>query len=212
MATKLQIFNWALQRIGEVGMESELEDSAIGDLLRNTYDLNRKSMLRSYPWNFCQTTKQLTEVDEDIPDYRYAYALPADCLFPTKLIGSNGDVVAEWDYNLSQYMGNVDEWEIRTGHKLYSNIPGLIIKYTIDVDDESLFDELFADAFAWRLANEVAMPITKKPEVVQNTAQGFLRTMAMARGMNGAASQTDLKIGRDWVHASRRTRGNPRRV
>lgn len=210
--TKLQVWNWALRRIGERTLQSELEDNATADLMREIYDLNRRSLLRSYPWSFCQNTAQLTEISEEPPDYLYTYAKPSDALFITKVIAQNDDVVASWDYDRLRWIGNTDEWEVRRDDKVYSNIPGLIVKYTVDIDDESLFDDIFADALAWRLAQEIAMPITRMPELQTNAANGYIQTMQMARGMDGAQSSTDLAIARDWVHAHRRIRGNPRRT
>lgn len=204
MANKLDIYNWALIRIGEQTIEDENERSASAELLRYIYDLTRQSLMRSYPWNFCQDTAELTQIaDEEPPDYLYVYQLPSDCLFPTKLVAQNTDVVSEWDYEQMRYIGENDEWEIRRDNKLYSNVSGLIIKYTVDHKDESKWDELFVDAMAWRLASEIAMQITKNEEVRAQCARAFINTMAHARGMQGAEGQKRLRIAREWVGAHR---------
>jgi hypothetical protein len=43
---------------------------------------------------------------------------------------------------------------------LVSNITPAIAEYTADVEDSSLFDDSFIESFAWKLAAELAQPLT----------------------------------------------------
>ena len=204
MATKVEIYNLALSHIGEPPVKSPTERSAGARAINVIYNVQLQAMLRSFPWSFNQDTKQLVQdTTIESPDYKYVYALPAEFSFMTRIVAANGNASVEWDYDKMAYIGLEGEWRIRSG-RLHCNIAAPIIEYQVLITDETMFDVLFADALGWRLASQIALPITKKPAVQQGAIQAYLMALRIARGMDGAQSKKKLRVGEEWIRAKRR--------
>ena len=189
MATKIDIANMALRRIGETGIESFDEQSDNAKVLGDFYDNDRKAVLREYPWSFAVKTQELTATTNTPPDWSYEFALPADILY---LISP-----AEAGRDFSD-----DLYEIR-GTSLYTDVSELTVRYVYDITDTAKFDSLFVTAFSFLLASDIAMPRTGDPSIQANMASGYFNAITKARGMSGAENKLNRVADNQYVRARR---------
>lgn len=139
------ICNMALSQIG-VGLISDVtEDTPEAVICNARYADLRNACLRAHPWNFA--TKYATVAKTtSTPAWRWSfeYVLPADCLRVLEL----ADVG--------------DQYELVSGRKLLSNHDSpLNLKYTSEVQDPSLMDASFKQAWATLMASELSISISK---------------------------------------------------
>jgi len=189
MATKVDIGNMALRRIGETRIESFTEQSDNANILNDIYDINRKAVLREYPWSFAVKTAELVATSEEPPDWNYEFALPADLLYLLSPAESGRD-----------FTDNI--YEIR-GSNLYTDDSEITVRYVYDITDTSKFDSLFVTALSYLLASELAMPRTGDPNIQGNMAQGYTQAITKARGMNGSENKLNRVADNQYVNARR---------
>ena len=161
MAGKVEIINIALARLGESPIQSLTEDSVPASMAGLLYDSARRSTLRDFNWNFAISMAGLARVDYSPVDFRFAYALPADCL---RVIRLRGEV----------------PFSIRKD-RLYTDTESAELEYVVDVTDEALFDAKFVEAMTYKLASELAMPIKGSSELMasySNAYSTFIRQAA----------------------------------
>jgi hypothetical protein len=180
MATRIDVCNLALGRIGQEAIATLDEASNEARMLNRFWDPDRKSVLRAHPWNFATETSELAEVLDPVPDFDYVYELPADCIRALTLTKDHVESL----------------FEIR-GRTLVTDVPGAILKYVKDVTDTAKFDDRFVEALSYRLAMDIALPITGNEKLQQGMIQLYNGTMSMARA-------TDAQEGRrkDMDHNS----------
>ncbi|MEI6083986.1 MAG: hypothetical protein WCS70_06760 [Verrucomicrobiota bacterium] len=167
MATKTDICNLALTRIGATPIADFTEDSTEADYCRRLYDPARKAALRAFPWNFAVTTADLAAVTA-LPGFTGAFTLPSDCV--RALAPVSTDYVP---------------FEIR-GKTLLADAETVTLKYLQNVTDTAVFDDQFVEALSFRLAVDLAIPLTGKAD----RQAGLLRLYANALK---AAQQSDAQ-------------------
>lgn len=162
MTGKVEIINMALARLGESPIQSENEDTVPATQAKLLYDPARRAALRDYNWAFALKTAKLARL-ADAPDgFRYAFALPADCLRVVRLLSENR------------------AYAVRQG-KLCTNADTVSIEYIFDATDETYFDSKFIEAFSYRLASDLAMPVKGSTELMgaySNMYQDMLKRAA----------------------------------
>jgi hypothetical protein len=165
-STPVDICNLALAHCGEDPIE-DLDDAGDAEeLCARWYDHERRKLLRQYMWNFAQRLTTLARTDDGAGDYDDMYLLPTDCLRLSHL-GSSYEMEDKYDEFEITVEGEVDG---QGGNKVVNvNNDGgtLYIKYTRDVTNITMWDPLFTDILALRLALQMAMPLTKKDSVVE---------------------------------------------
>lgn len=150
MPGRVEIINIALARLGESPIQSLEEGSAPANAAKLLYASERRATLREYPWSFALKQAALARSSQSAADFRYVYALPADCLRAVRVRGSGG---------------NAPCFSVR-GDKLYSDESSVTLEYVADMDDGDLFDSKFTEAFSYRLASALAMPVKSSPELM----------------------------------------------
>lgn len=157
----IDICNQALLRIGAAEIASLTEQAQEAMYCSRFYGLVRQASLRQFPWNFAAVVEELAQLAEDPGDWEYAYQLPAGCL---------------------RVLGLVEAvpFEVR-GRRVVTDSETCTLRYTSDIEDVNQWDPLFADAVAYRLAAELAMPITGKPALAQAMGQQADQAFARAR-------------------------------
>lgn len=152
MAGRVEIINIALARLGESPIQSLNEGSAPANAAKLLYDAERRATLREYPWNFALKQAALARSEQDAVDFRYAFALPGDCLRAVRLWGADKKAI---------------RFSVR-GDVLYADETGITLEYVSDVEDGNRFDSKFVEAFTYRLASALSMPIKGSPELMGN--------------------------------------------
>jgi len=79
--TSIDICSHALVKLGANSISSFQEETTEAHIAGQLYTVVLESLLASYPWRFALKQAKLARLtDTPKADYRYAYALPNDCL------------------------------------------------------------------------------------------------------------------------------------
>ncbi len=141
----LQICNLALAKLGEAPLAGiDLNGSPAARLCYMHYHPTRREVLVTNRWSFAIAEATITSAEEaspnssDLPRY-LPHTLPVDCLRVLE-VSSHG-------------------WTLR-GRAVFCPQKSIRLRYISDVEDPSLFDPLFTDAFCTLLACKLCVPLT----------------------------------------------------
>jgi hypothetical protein len=157
MATRTEIVNLALARIGQAPVSSLDEESSVAAAASLVYDTCRRAVLQAYPWSFATRTSRLLRRNTIPVGYAYAFALPPDCLQPVRLQGGSRSGRDTGGQGLS--------FTVR-GRDLLADTPEAVLEYIADVEDAGQYDARFTEALVVRLAAELAMPVGGKSDLM----------------------------------------------
>lgn len=171
MATsEAQICNKALARIGIRGafiddMRTDVSEEA--EVCSVFYDDLRDAVLAAFPWPFAtlrQELARIAESEEPVRDgWLYVYRLPNKCLAPRKIwpLGL-GERALRSDQRVPYAIekASVDDSQV-----VLCDLTNPVLYYTAQITDPTKLSAQFVDAFAWRLAADICMPLTAKPEI-----------------------------------------------
>ena len=202
MANKIQIINLALRRIGESTIGDIDEGSKAANVMKDIYDLLLETELRQWPFTWATTTQELAQLTtEEPPDFAYAFALPSNYLQFIKLLDTQtGSTFSLYEPWYDQYKTNYNEFEVRE-NKLYTNYSEVTMKYIYLQEDTSKWDASFVDAFAWKLAQESAIPIAGRDDQMQNAFNQYLVSINKARASSGSETRRSTELGTKFVRA-----------
>ncbi|MBU4681207.1 hypothetical protein KC222_04175 [Cedecea davisae] len=157
MASVIEICNIALSRIGNSrSINSLTEQSKEAGACSLHYEACRDATLSDFPWPFATKRIALADTGNPPPDWQYAYTYPPDCkrIIEIMVPGVRNPTAAM----RIQYVTGADD--AGTGKLIYTDQPQAWLKYVAQVTDVNMFDDIFRDALAWRLAGEIAMQLT----------------------------------------------------
>jgi len=164
MPSDVQICNLALARLGDSAQVQSInppDQSAQATYCALFYDMTRQSVLCEHQWGSATKIADLAQTTNTDTRWAYSYAVPSDALevnivFPT---GYTSHLLRTTDgVELPPYTMKVGT----SGRKeIFSDQLNISIQYTYDLEDTTLFHPMFTDAFAWRLAANLAGPILK---------------------------------------------------
>lgn len=183
MATSdVAIANRALGKLGGTTIVSLTQDSPAARAVNAIYTGVRRAEIRKHPWNFAKTRASLA-AKADAPEFgfAYAFALPADCL----RVLNKADV----------------DWKIE-GQDILSDDGGpLEIIYLRDVTDPNVFDEAFIEAFACKLAMELAEKLTSSSEKKNSAGNDYKFALSEARRTNAIERMSEDRLTDEWERA-----------
>lgn len=211
----LEIYNLGVTRLGHEQMSSETENTKAGRLCRLHYPLLRDSVLRAHPWNFAIRRATLAQLSVTPAfEFTYAYALPTDpkCLkvvrtsyeangfSSTAIYGYPGLVsYGEMPIEVRVETINVSGTPVKA---LLSNEATMSIEYIAQITDVSLFDDLFTDCLAARLAAELAFPLTDNQSATKTMMDLYQMKLAEARVVDAQeGSPRDVVNTDPWLIA-----------
>lgn len=183
--TQIKICNLALIRVGADRISSISQDTKSAIILNAIYEQCRDAVLRDHKWNFALKRVTLDPTgDEPAWGYDYEYDLPAD------------------------YLREVEEEESSTEYviedsKIRSDEPELNLIYIYRNDNESSWDSMFADAFAWKLAMESSYALTQSLALKAECEKSYLKALQSARTMDGAEGTIKGLEATTWTNARR---------
>ncbi len=202
MANKMTIWNMALGFIGTRTVASEDERTLEAVQCKLYWDSARRGALRDFPWNFAQRRAWLALVP--MPkgyeeQYAHAYALPQDMLHALRILpdGKEGASFGQSTQGEAEEGGRfilVYDSE-RKQQVLLCHTARALLAYTADVEDVSLFDDLFIHMLARKLAAYVAVSLLK------NNAAKVKELEELYRMAVPSAVQADAGEGREKIKA-----------
>lgn len=154
MATKLEIWNKALQLIGDTKLTSTSEAVPQRHELDTAWATCVLDVFAAGFWNFATVTASLAESGSPIIGYAYRFALPSDLLRVIQVSGT-ARFLSEADYRIE-------------GAYIYGQVATLRIRYVSSTlsDDGSVtgWPPSFVEALAARLAAELSYKTTTSRE------------------------------------------------
>lgn len=209
---EIDICNRALYRIGHTEKVTAIDGSDTTQsavLCTDLYSKVRDELLATFDWRFAKLVAVLAEdATIDRPDWTYAYALPSDCLAPReiwsglRLSAAEDRIPFETQSNAAKTAQLLfcDVEPVTTGDTV-DQAPQL--KYTARITDTGAFPALFADALAWALAAELAMPLSASERMANRAAQMAALSLQDAMAWDSRGQQLDPKPTNEFVSARR---------
>lgn len=157
MSSNVEIANAALTKIGAARIVSLLDDTKEGREVNSMFTRIRDGEMRARNWRFTIMRAQLAaQATAPLFGFARAFRPPADCL---KLL-QVGDYYPSAD--LTDYVGSdTSEYALENGLILTDYAAPLNLKYIARIEDPTVFDANFVEAFACKLAMELAETITQ---------------------------------------------------
>jgi hypothetical protein len=203
MTSKIAIANRALTKLGAARITSLEDDQKEAREVSSMFDIVRDAELRARAWSFSMKRVQLAaEVDTPVFGYSFQYPLPSDCL-RIWMVGDyffSGPELA--DYN----NGNTAPYTVE-GRKILTNrsdssgvSPGpLRLRYLAAIDDTNQWDACFVEAFACRLAAELAEPLTQSTTRRQLAWEEYDQAIQAGRRANAIELPPEYMADDSWV-------------
>lgn len=184
--SEVAICNLALAGIGRGAQITSLDEaSQAARACKVRYPFARDAVLRAYDWNFASKRAELPK-NATAPSFEFAnaYDLPADCLLVR-----------------SVYLGEADMWVVE-GRQILTDLGDPIqIKYTKRETDTAVFDPLFVDTLAARIAADIAVQLTESAARAQQLWQLYQGKLVEARRRDAQEGQPESMPQGGWLDA-----------
>lgn len=192
MANAVELSNLALSHLGSdanVASISPPDGSVEAGYCARYFPIARRVMLTTFEWSFATKRAELAEVTNQSDVWTYAYATPADCLKPWRVLKAGA---------ADEQDGAEFVWEDGV---IYTHEPNAVLKYSRDVTDTTRFTPQFDSAISWLLASYLAGPIIKGNEGANASVKLLQRAMqeGATAGASNANSATVKHGGVDQV-------------
>ena len=170
----LTICNLALAKLGEAPIPSiDANASPASRLCYMHYHPVRREVLCANRWSFASVLTTITSAESPSgpAPHLLAHALPPDCLRVLE-VSSPG-------------------WTLR-GRCIYCAAPSVRVLYIADVEDTTLFEPLFVEALATRLACKLCIPLTSSTTARQALTEEYHRiALPQAAHFNGVQCRSN---------------------
>lgn len=202
MPTTVDWANRALDKVGEKPITLLEDGTKVANLVKRMFAIVRDAELRKRRWSFSIKRKQLA-ADATAPAFGYGaqYTLPTDCLRVLTIAS------IDLGPDLSDYHGDGDSALYRIeGRKILYGAAGataaaLPLRYIASIEDTTQWDACFGEAFACKLAMELAESLTGSDGKRQLAAAEYREALAEAQRAN-ALELPPRQISDDsWVMA-----------
>jgi hypothetical protein len=199
MASKTEIANYALSLYGEPPVLNidPPESNRAARIMALRFDSVRDAVLRAHPWNFAVARAKLNKLVDKPPfGFEAAFALPTDFLRVVRVNEASGFA----NYKLERLKGS---------RVLLSNDSEINLIYISRVKETGLFDPLFTEALAARLAADTVYAVTQSRELVSDLWTLYRQKLAEARTIDSMEDPTqelefdDFTDARLGIHGHR---------
>lgn len=186
MASIVGICNSALIKLGASTIMSLTEGSKNANLANEQFDKLRDELLRSHNWNFATARAKLAQLS-DAPafEFDYGYQLPADWLRTVS--------VHDNDAGLGAVVYKIE------GRVLLSGASDIYLRYIRRITDPNDMDAAFRETMAWKLATDLALPITQSSTAMSEMREGYRTALIKARGVDAFEDFPESMPESDWV-------------
>ena len=179
--TFVSIANRAITFLGGTTITSLDADTDEGRAIKRIYEQTRDQVLRDHPWNFA--IKRV--------------ALPANTVAPVFEYTNAFNVPADW---LRTIEVDTDEEWVMEGRAIISDASApLQIVYIHQVTDATLFDAKFIEAYATRIAADVAFDITANRSMIRDMEEKYYRILQQARLVDAQEASPENEL--TWVES-----------
>lgn len=195
MSSDIEICNLALSRVAVTqAIASFTERSKEAEQCRVLYSHLRELVLQEFPWPFAESIVALASLGSPAPGWAFRYRYPADCLKIRNIVQPGFRRALSSDMEIPYQIGYD-----AGGRVIHTDQPEAVCRFTFKVEDSTFFDALFVEALAWRLAMDLALPLTSKPDLQQFAAQQYQMALTLAEGSAFQESQSDPEPESEFV-------------
>lgn len=174
MPSITDLCNDALGQIGSSFITALDDGTNPANLCNRFYPTVRDAVLRDHLWNFAMTRVALARnATAPVSEWTYGYTLPANCLRVVRL-GLSDDI----------------RWKIE-GRNLVTDESSATILYVARIEDPNIWDTLFYQALATRLASKLATPLTGKVALAVELYKLYDAMISDARAVDGQEGISD---------------------
>ncbi|WP_207625639.1 hypothetical protein [Paenalcaligenes suwonensis] len=190
--SKVAIANRALTKLGAARIIALDDDSKASNTMDSMFDIVCEAELRANVWHFAKARAELPALSERPAfGYSHQFQLPADYLRIVQ-VGS------------PQFVGTPGikgRYSIEGRRILIDHEGPLRVRYIRKISDPTLFDALFVEALACRLAAESCEAITNSNSKKQAMWEEYGQALTVARRAN-AIERPALAMSDDtWLEA-----------
>jgi hypothetical protein len=181
---KIDIINLALARLGQASIASLSEGSEEAAKASAVWEGALLTTLQSCRWGFNTARARLALLEEE-PEgypYQYRYAAPSGMLQPYELVRP-------------LMVGEAIPFLFEQG-SIYTNEPDAVLVYAAREERVSQFSPSFQDALGWRLAGDMAMALTQRPDMAKLAEETFQKAIASARALAGMSRKGERRTPR----------------
>lgn len=176
MEDETAIANAALNEVGGGSLTDwEADTTSHARTIQRWFRHTRDALLRHYTWNFALARQALSQ-DSSGPSFEFtnSYTLPTDpyCLRALVMYDS------------------VSKWKIE-GRKLLTDDSTVNLKYISKVTNPVEFDDLFTEAFIFRLASNIAFPVMRDKVLARELYGIYLEKVQIARTSDSMEGSQD---------------------
>jgi hypothetical protein len=176
--TELTAANAALAYLNETPLTSLAERRPAALFIRENFGDIRDLLQRSHPWNFNKRRIRPSSLPDTSPSlFSTVYALPDNCLRVLSVDGLDED---SWAVETRGGDGTPSEAPITV---LVTDASNPVVWIVRRVTEPLLWDPLFLDVFAMRLASRIA-PLLGKADAVDNLEARADKRLGEARRIN----------------------------
>lgn len=197
MATEVEIVNRALTKLGANRITSLSDNTKEAREANAMFSIVRQAELRANIWRFSILRIELFMAPSPpTPAYGYTYAYEKP--------GSLLRLIQVGDYypgaEIIDYAnGETAPYAFEGEYILSNEGDGIFVRYVQDVTDTTKFDALFVEAFACKLAMELAEPITASDNKRERATREYREALMTAVRTN-AVEAPPQKIADDtWM-------------
>ena len=170
------VCNIALARTGHRSFIGSLSENTTESIVCNTlYADARDSLLAQLDWSFARRRASLAEVTVDARSgWDHVYALPADCLAVRYIYAGARSPSSEYRTKFQL------EFESGIGRVLLTDDSAAELVYTARVTEVVRYPPHFVDVLGWKLAQELALALSVKPQVAMGIDGKYQACLALA--------------------------------
>jgi hypothetical protein len=202
MASTVEIANRALSKLGESRITSIEDASKPARAMKARFDHLRDAELAAYPWRFAVVRTTLP-ASVEVPSWGFTkiYERPPDDLRPLSIDGAYVDHRAVGKTVTGTGYSHPMGWDI-IGGKIHTDISApLKYEYVSQVTNSALFDALFVEALACRLAVDAAEELTQSGQKTEIVARQYDDAIKMARRINALYAPPSRKAPGSFMNA-----------
>lgn len=184
--SKVSIANGALQRLAAKRIESLTQDHPNARSMNAAYEPVRKALLRKYDWSFAIARKSIA-ADGAGPVWGDwdRFTKPNDFI---RLLRDNET-------------GHAVDWKIEGNFILSRDGAPLEIRYIADIDDPTLYDSTFVEAFECALAMKCCKEVTGSLTLHKGVKEDFDDILTDAKQSGAVEKEAEEFPEDDWVMA-----------
>lgn len=205
MASVPDICNLSLGHLGDqatVASISPPDGSTQAAHCARLYPIARDMILEAHTWGFATVRVAAAPVTNPLTSWRYAYALPANCL---KIVSVLPPAVLDDDTDTQAF---VVEQDGSGNGVVYTNVQQATLRYIVRVTDTTKFSTAFVVALSLLLGSLLAGPVLKGKvgtQAMSSLKQAYESELGKAKELDANAQNKDTMRTYQPLHLRDRT-------